>query len=92
MSLLTDDDLITFLQIKVFLDEDFTDSAFRAKLLKKYITLNQWIDSEDLTRMSDLVGAVTIQPRKSKCTKCRKSQITIDLICNTCYSTCIQLL
>lgn len=91
MSILTDEDLITFLQIKIFLDEDFTDSAFRATLLKKYITMNQWIDADDLIRMQALVGAVPIKPRRTICTSCKHSQISVDLICNRCYNTCIQL-
>lgn len=92
MSILTDEDLITLMQIKIFLDEDLTDSAFRASLLKKYVTLSQWVDLEDLNRMQQLSGVVPIVPRLCKCTSCKKSQMSIDLICNVCYSVMIQIL
>lgn len=91
MSILTDEDLITLLQIKIFLDEDFTDSTFRATLLKKYIALNQWVDAEDFIRIQELTQVVPIRPRSTRCTKCKHTQISIDLICNRCYSTCLQL-
>jgi hypothetical protein len=92
MSILTDDDLITLMQIKIFLDEDLTDSAFRASLLKRYITLSRWLDAEDLVRMQRLAGVVPIVPRLCKCTNCKKSQVSIDLICGSCYSVMIQIL
>lgn len=92
MSILTDDDLITLMQLKIFLDEDLTDSAFRATLLKKYIALSQWMDAEDLVRMQRLAGIVPIVPRLCKCTNCKKSQMSIDLICDSCYSIMIQIL
>jgi hypothetical protein len=92
MSILTDDDLITLMQIKIFLDEDLTDSAFRATLLKRYVTLSQWLDAEDLVRMQRLAGVVPIVPRLCKCTNCKKSQVSIDLICSSCYSVMIQIL
>jgi hypothetical protein len=91
MSILTDEELITFLQIQIFLEEDFTEGAFRASLLKKYISLSAWVDDEDIPRMQALIGIVPVVPRKAKCTKCKHTQISIDLICNRCYSMCLQL-
>jgi hypothetical protein len=92
MSMLTDEDLITLMQLKIFLEEDLTDTAFRASLLERYIALSQWVDLEDLKRMQELAGVVPIVPRLCKCTNCKKSQISIDLICNSCYSVMIQIL
>ena len=92
MSILTDEELITLMQLKIFLDEDITDSAFRASILDRYISLSQLVDLEDLIRMQRLTGVVPIVPRLSKCTNCKKSQKSIDLICNSCYCVMIQIL
>lgn len=92
MSILTDEDLITLMQLKIFLEEDLTDTAFRAAILERYITLSQWVDLEDLVRMQRLTGVVPIVPRLCKCTNCKKSQKSIDLICNSCYSVMIQII
>jgi hypothetical protein len=92
MSMLTDEDLITLMQLKIFLDEDMTDSAFRASLLSKYISLSQWLDLEDINRMQYLTGLVPVVPRLCKCTNCKKSQKSIDLICDSCYSIMVQVI
>jgi hypothetical protein len=92
MSILTDDELITLMQLKVFLEEDLTDSAFRASLLERYLSLSQWVDLEDLIRMQHLTGVVPVVPRLCKCTNCKKSQKSIDLICNSCYSIMVQII
>lgn len=91
MSILTDEDLVTLLQIEILLKEDKTDSAFRKAMLAKYKSLYQWLDGTDIARMETLGIAVPIKSRLSKCTKCKNTQKSIDLICNKCYSICLQL-
>jgi hypothetical protein len=92
MSILSDEDIITMLQIEVLLKEDATDTPFRRAMLKKYNALRSWADDQDILRMQELGLAVPIKPRFSKCTKCKKSQISVDLICNHCYNLTLQLL
>jgi hypothetical protein len=91
MSILTDEDLITFLQLEILLAEDKTDTVFRQAMLKKYNAMYQWIDGTDIARMETLGFVVPIKARTSKCTKCKNTQKSIDLICNKCYGITLQL-
>jgi len=91
MSILTDEDLVEMLQIELLLKEDNSPSPFRDKLLKKYNSLQNWVDTEDIIRMQRLFNIIPIKPRYSKCTNCKKSQHTVDFICESCYSICLQL-
>ena len=92
MSILTDEDLITYLQIEILLAEDNTDTVFRRAMLKKYNAMQGWLDEDDIIRMAALGFVVPIKARTSKCTKCKNTQKSIDLICNKCYSITLQLL
>lgn len=91
MSILTDEDLITMLQIEILLKEDTAQTPFRAAMLKKYNSLYQWLDGLDIARMETLGLIVPIRPRLSICTKCKNKQYSIDLICERCYSIALQL-
>lgn len=91
MSILTDEDLITMLQIEILLEQDRTDSVFRQAMLKKYQSLYQWLDGVDIARMETLGLVVPIKNRLSKCTKCKNTQYSVDLICNKCYAICLQV-
>lgn len=91
MSILTDEDLIEMLQIKFLLEDDITPSYFRNRLLERYTFLNSWIDEYDVNRINQLFHSVPFKPRLSKCTNCKKTQSSFDLVCESCYSTCLQL-
>jgi hypothetical protein len=91
MSILTDEDLIEMLQIELLLNEDSNPSPFRDKLLKRYKSIQGWLDNDDIFRMRELFNVVPVKPRFSKCTSCKKSQHTVDFICESCYSICLQL-
>jgi hypothetical protein len=91
MSFLSDEDLIELLQIELLLEEDNSPSIFRDKLLRRHASLSGWVDQQDIDRMQYLFNIVPIKPRLSKCTNCKKSQKSIDFICDSCYSICLQL-
>jgi hypothetical protein len=90
MSFLTDEDLIEMLQIQILLSED-SSPVFRERLIKRYQSLQNWVDEKDVIRMGELFSVIPIKPKISKCTSCKKTQKSIDLVCNSCYSLCLQL-